>query len=343
MSRRDDFNIPDLGPAEPDRAPRYQNTNQNKPPAPQPTAVSGPGWIYSFVMIVLVVAIAGIAYWNLLLQESLNQREKQLQQMQTSLTDIKQSLNIAESSAEQSGQTMQQQLNSVRGTAEQKYKHFDSEIAKLWTVAYQRNKPKLESQDKALKAQDKTLKGQADSLAANQSAIGKQAKALESQKQALADQQKALAALESKLKASEKKNRSLEQKLAALDKSVGTQLGKLKSDQKKQLQAATAKQESSVKDQLTKAQTQLSAEAEAMNEQQAELVTAQRELTDRLAALELKQRAAGTSQTLERRVKTNEQAVQAFDSARRQLNRDLLQVRQKLNNLQLKIEQTRNR
>ena len=49
--------------------------------------------------------------------------------------------------------------------ATQKYTHFDSEIAKLWTIAYQRNKPQLEEQKKLLEAQSAELEGVKQQLA----------------------------------------------------------------------------------------------------------------------------------------------------------------------------------
>ena len=47
----------------------------------------------------------------------------------------------------------------------------------------------------------------------------------------------------------------------------------------------------------------------------------------------------GSAAELERRVKVNEQAVKAIDGSRLLINKELLQIRQKLNNLQLKVEQ----
>ncbi|WP_315980678.1 hypothetical protein [Aliamphritea spongicola] len=45
-----------------------------------------------------------------------------------------------------------------------------------------------------------------------------------------------------------------------------------------------------------------------------------------------------TAASLERRVKINEQAVKAIDGSRLVLNKELLRIRQRLNNLQLQVE-----
>ncbi|WP_415898888.1 hypothetical protein [Neptuniibacter sp. QD48_11] len=136
---------------------------------------------------------------------------------------------------------------------------------------------------------------------------------------------KELAALKKTLQAQEKTVKSLKSQIAQQKKELASVSGL-----KKTVNAEVAK--------LTKLTSRVESEMRTTNElakeQMEDLLKAQRTLTDRLAKLEGKSNA-----DLERKVKVNEQAIRAFDGTRRQLNQDLLQVRQKLNNMQLLLEQ----
>ncbi|WP_415881974.1 hypothetical protein [Neptuniibacter sp. QD34_54] len=138
-------------------------------------------------------------------------------------------------------------------------------------------------------------------------------------------QAKELAALKKTLQAQEKTVKSLKSQVAQQKKTLASVSGL-----KKTVNAEVAK--------LTKLTSRVESEMRTTNElakeQMEDLLKAQRTLTDRLAKLEGKNNA-----DLERKVKVNEQAIRAFDGTRRQLNQDLLQVRQKLNNMQLLLEQ----
>ncbi|WP_415892204.1 hypothetical protein ACMXYX_12595 [Neptuniibacter sp. QD72_48] len=138
-------------------------------------------------------------------------------------------------------------------------------------------------------------------------------------------QAKELAALKKTLQAQEKTVKSLKSQVAQQKKTLASVSGL-----KKTVNAEVAK--------LTKLTSRVESEMRTTNElakeQMDDLLKAQRTLTDRLAKVEGKSNA-----DLERKVKVNEQAIRAFDGTRRQLNQDLLQVRQKLNNMQLLLEQ----
>lgn len=138
-------------------------------------------------------------------------------------------------------------------------------------------------------------------------------------------QAKELAALKKILQAQEKTVKSLKSQLAQQKKELASVSGF-----KKTVNAEVAK--------LTKLTSRVESEMRTTNElakeQMDDLLKAQRTLNDRIVKLEGKSNA-----DLERKVKVNEQAIRAFDGTRRQLNQDLLQVRQKLNNMQLLLEQ----
>lgn len=61
------------------------------------------------------------------------------------------------------------------------------------------------------------------------------------------------------------------------------------------------------------------------------------ELSDKISGINNKGNSGNAS--ILRRIAATEQAVRAFDSTRRQLNQDILQVKQKVNRMQLQLEQ----
>lgn len=286
---RDDFDIPDFGPAEPDRVSHHAATRNGgsidaQPLVAQPERRGGGGWFQSFLLILLVAGCSGLGYWTLTLTEQLKSEQKSVAELQGQMAEMRSLLNMAESSAEKSGSTMLDKIADVNRAAQGKYKYFDSEIAKLWTIAYQRNKPELEKQAKTLASQGKQLDKTTKSVLAQ-----------------------------------DKKLKSLDAKLGKNQKALKAELS---SDLKK-MRADVAATQTSVR--LTE---------ELVQEEQAELSASLRGLTDRTAALENTQR----KNALERRIKINEEAIDAFDATRRELNRSLLQIRKRINELQLSVE-----
>jgi len=311
---RDDFDIPDLGPAEPERITPQNgsgsgNNGHAEPPRNTPqTESSGGGWFQTLLLILLVAGCSGLGYWTLTLMDQLKAEQKNVAELQGQMQEMRELLNMAESSAEKSGNTMLDKLGDMSRTAQGKYAHFDSEIAKLWTVAHQRNKPEIEKQGKKLGEQDKVLSAQ---------------------KAQLAKLDKSLAALDKKLKTLDRSQKSLNGKLVAAEKAQKAQAesnnvlaDKVKADLAK------------VKADAVKVQIGVRMSEEAMQEEQNTLKNSMRKLTDRIAALENTQR----KNALERRVKVNEDAIDAFDATRRELNRNLLQIKKRLNSLQLAVE-----
>ncbi|EAR60892.1 hypothetical protein [Neptuniibacter caesariensis] len=297
MNRDDDINVPDLGPAEP------SSEGRAAPVSAQPAAkaqagsgsqasssASGASPVLYLVMIVLVVAVSALGYYGYEMQQSLKEREATFEQAQGQIGQLEQLLKQAEQGAAQSGEALQGNVTSLESTLKQKDKQLDSEIAKLWAIAHQKNKPLIEKQAKELAALKKSLAEQGKSTDALKARLAKQESALK--------------------KAS----------------GAGSEVTKLK----KQLSSEINK----VNKLVARLEAELRTGAELAQEQTDELIKTQRQLSDRLVALEGKSNA-----DLVRRVKLNEQAVRAFDGTRRQLNQDLLQVKQKLNNLQLQLEQ----
>ncbi len=337
MSRSQEFDIPDLGPAQEGAAPPHRRA---APVAPPPA--KGGNLLHSLVLVLLTAVASGLGYWGYGLQQQLDDSLEQQAQAALRLADLEQLLEVTSDSASQSGQTLSGRLEQQGKAAAEKYQHFDSEIAKLWTIAYQSNKPKLEAQEKLLASQaelqaqqGKQLEVQAAQLA-QLSPLGEQLQAqaaqlesqvaqLESQAAQLKSQAIEVKSLQGALAASDKARAATDKQLAAL---AGLEKGQtsLKSDLDKTLLE--------VKRSLATLETQVRISEEVQSEKVAAQQQALRKLSDKVATLE-----AGAGNTdLSRRVRVNEQAIQAIDGSRRQLNQELLQLRQQLNNLQLRLQ-----
>lgn len=96
------------------------------------------------------------------------------------------------------------------------------------------------------------------------------------------------------------------------------------------------KQVASIKQSAAALSTEFQVLSESIESEQSELSKKLSFLADEMKAMKASQ---GSAVGLERRVKVNEQAVKAIDGSRLLMNKELLQIRQKLNNLQLKVEQ----
>jgi len=364
MSSSDnDLNIPNLGPAqrEPDLAagPKAAPKPAAQPVAPeieataqQPVTVvterrRGVGVLTGGVLMMVVAACVGLGYWVMELQLQFQTRTAELTEARYQIGELRELLQTAESSALESGQSLIGQVGQMSSTAQSKYTHYDSEIAKLWTIAYQRNKPELEAQKKTLQAQSeqltsqsKLLDEQGKQLATQNKQLGELLTLVEAQKVLLAKQDEALKTQQKQFAETDKQIAGLVTQSANVDKAVNY-VNELKSSQDQLSTAQTSQSKAtgdalaSVKRELAGTRTELSTQAEILNEQLAEQADALKVLEARLNNAP---KTSSGDTGLKRRVAINEDAIRAFDGTRRQLNRELLQIRQKLNNLQLKVE-----
>ncbi|WP_420598879.1 hypothetical protein [Neptuniibacter sp.] len=216
--------------------------------------------------------------------------------------------------AQQQMEQLQALIKKAEEGAVQSGEKLQGDVSSLESSLRQKDK-KLDSEIAKLwvvahqKNQPK-IEQQSKDIAALKKSLG----ALEKDKTA---QQKSIKSLQSTIKAQEKQLKSVaaaKTEIDALQKAVKAEVAKLSKL-------------------IARVETETRANTEFMQEQQDEMIKTQRALTDRIIKLEGKSTAG-----LERRVKLNEQAVKAFDSTRSQLSQDLLFVKQKLNNLQLMIE-----
>lgn len=308
-----DLDLPNFGPAErepeikasgnapasePKSAPPTGGQSQSgsggnrQPSDPVQKSGSGGNGLSFFIILLLAASVGGLAYWNYLQHEQLLSLESERQGIDEKVLELQQLLQVAESSAAQSGETLQSQVQKQASTAQQKFTKLGSdttklnaEIAKLWVVAHQRNTPKIAALEKQLK--------EAKAL------TGTQAKALKSLTTDLVKLGKQVKSVEAKGSDAIKQVAAIKQSAATLSTEFQILSETIETDQLEQRKKLSA-------------------------------------FAEQIVALQGNQNSAVG---LERRVKINEQAVKAIDGSRLMLNKELLQIRQKLNNLQLKIEQ----
>lgn len=175
---------------------------------------SSGGGLLITVILLLLVAGGGYLGFNLMQQqEQLARLQSELNQASVRIESLEALLEVTSDSAEQSGQTLQQRLQDVDARVKERFTHFDSEIAKLWTIAYQRNKPQLEQQAEQLKQVQTRLAETETTLTALRKETDKTADGI-ARLAALKTEQAAMKkALQARLEATEKQLSTLEQGL----------------------------------------------------------------------------------------------------------------------------------
>jgi len=262
--------------------PEVKRSNAVAAPA---SGKRGGGFLLTLILLLLAAGCGVLGYLVMDLSTRLGQQQEQLTKSQERLGEMEQMLALTSDSATQSGATLTGRIGQLEAQATQKNAHFDSEIAKLWTIAYQRNKPQLEEQKKLLEAQSTEL-----------DSVKKQLASASKQVDSLSGELKQLATLKQSLG-------ELEKKLSAERERIG----------------------------------QVGADAEfALSLERDERTKALQSAAARLDVLEKAQRGGGD---LTPRVASIEQSIRAIDGSRRQFSQELLQVRQQLNALQLRLEQ----
>lgn len=305
-----DLDVPSFGPAERDsaigknaapKAAAEVAPKQTVPPgkgsnggsgggAPAPKSSSGGGLSFIIVLL-LAAAVAGLTYWGYMQHQQLQAYQSSQETMQAQVLELQQLLQVAESSAAESGESLLDTMKKQGVEAQGKYKQLDSEIAKLWAVTHQRNTPKIAELEKQLKAA----------------------------RSEVAKQQKTAVAQEKKVKGLSADVKKFAASLKALQQA----------DNKTEQQLAT------VKKTAAGVSSEFQVMAESVELQQADQKKILSGFAEQIVALQTNQ---NSSAGLDRRVKVNEQAVRAIDGSRILLNKELLQIRQKLNNLQLQVE-----
>ena len=299
--REPGFNIDQLNDPVPTLEPTALTKTQSKPKAPRvseaPVPARGNGLLVGLVVVSLA-ATAAIGFLNYKMQQKLDQQSSLIEQMNLWLESTDANLAKTSTTASQSGETLQSRMEQVSQRLEDRIKHFDSEIAKLWTVSYQRNKPQLEEQGKLLDAQTSKL----DKLAAT----------VEVQSKELQKQIATVGGIQTASDTAAKDAKEALNKASGVDKQLKTLSDSL---------AKLSKANSALQKQLTQLSSDTEFQLSIERDERAKLA-------DRI-------QKGGDTLPIERRLVTIEERLASIDSSRKTVNDELLKVKQQVNTLLL--------
>ncbi len=137
--------------------PHYSNSSASKAGAP---GVKSIGLIWKFLVLILMCGLGGLGYFFVEQTERLSQLQGRFDELEAKIVSTDESLN-------ESGTALAGKLKDQGETLD---KHW-SEIKKLWGVSHDRNRKKIEAQEKTLAAQNKTVKNLQASMSARKKEI----------------------------------------------------------------------------------------------------------------------------------------------------------------------------
>lgn len=353
MSRdNEEINVPLMGPADPDELKESNKSSAASAGSKKSTASSsvkatnrqGDSWVTTLILVLLTAGCGVLGYLAFGMQSTLMEQRALLSEAQQQVSALEERLQQTSESASQSGETLQQQVEGLQQALDQ-----------------------LTSQQLATVDQNTQLEASIIQLEQTTQALAEQATDRSEQINRMLDQQTTdqerigvLLASSETVVESVNQIAQMKEQLSEVAKEQALIL-KANSDQQQSLTELESSQQSSTDtanqaiqalaqrldslDQLSlQLQTQLAifdeTSVDRANQQQAKLAA----LDKRVASLDsyTKQLAkvAGSVKTdtrLTRRVATNEQAIAAIDGTRRQVNSELLNIRQQLNALSLKV------
>ncbi|WP_438952130.1 hypothetical protein [Porticoccus sp.] len=186
---------------------RRRVAEQPPPPGSSGGGTIGPVW--KFLVLVLLLGLAGMSY--LLVQE-----KGRLAQLQSRFDELEVKIVSTDESLNQSGATLGMKIREHEETLD---KHW-SEIRKLWGVSFDTNRKNIESQGATLTAQEKTIKGLQASAAERKQEIAGMAGKVEKAGQSA--ETAASSAMAAKLEVNDLVDRlqAISTRLNAIDKTV---------------------------------------------------------------------------------------------------------------------------
>jgi uncharacterized coiled-coil protein SlyX len=137
--------------------PHYSNSSASKAGAP---GVKSIGLIWKFLVLILMCGLGGLGYFFVEQTERLSQLQGRFDELEAKIVSTDESLN-------ESGTALAVKLKDQGETLD---KHW-SEIKKLWGVSHDRNRKKIEAQEKTLAAQSNTVKNLQASMSARKKEI----------------------------------------------------------------------------------------------------------------------------------------------------------------------------
>lgn len=312
-----DLELPSFGPAE--REPNIKLPGDKAQPEPSQNAAasrpqvvaaqtkrSGGSGLSYLIILLLAAAVAGLAYWNYLQHQQLQALEVERQTVDEKIVELQKLFLVAGNSAAQTGETLQNQVQRQASAAQQKFEKLDADVGKFDAAI-----TRLDAEVTKLNTENGKLW-----VVAHQRNTPK-----------IAELEKLLNDTSARIDTQVKALEGMTGELAKLDKQLKT------ADVKN---SENSKQVAAIRQSASALSTEFQALTESVELQQADQKKKMALLAEQVISLKEDQ---GLAAGLERRVKVNEQAVKAIDGSRLLTNNELLQIRQKLNNLQLKVEQ----
>jgi len=300
--REPGFNLDQLAEPVPTLEPEKQTPHV--PKSSSNSTVNPPnksGGLGAGIAVIALLVAVGMAVWNYQLTQKMDQQSVLLEQMNLWLESTDATLTKTTTSASQSGETLSSRLEQLNGRVEDRIKHFDSEIAKLWTVSYQRNKPQLEKQGETIEAQAKLIQSQTDSINSIQSGLEQIQEQAKKSNDSVVTLSKSVSEFENSLKKRDQQLSKLNDLFASKDKQIV---------------------------QLNERVAQLNSDLEFQ-------LSIERDERARLSEQLDQVKSGSSSSDIDGRIATIEERLRSIDSSRQSVNAELLNIKQQLNTLLL--------
>ncbi|WP_404361764.1 hypothetical protein [Marinobacter sp.] len=257
-------------------------------------------------VLLVVVAIAGLGAWYQQQQrisamaQELEETEDWMRQSKLALARFEGDLSETGETIDNRGSTLEQRLEAQK----EQIATANSEIRKLWVIAYEKNRPLLEKHTSLLEAQGKQLAALQQTQEAQSTELTTLAGSLSEQNQRLSGMAEATARYESEFE--QLKSRDAE--LAARAESLAESLDSVKQEVERRLQRFVQEQKL--------ASGGLEGRVSALERELQDLEAAQRKLNQ-----------------AEQRLNRVEGAIEAIDSARAQLTSRLVRLSEQVDQL----------
>ncbi|WP_336366971.1 hypothetical protein [Marinobacter sp. C2H3] len=206
---------PAAKPAPAPRDKRSGNGRDQSPKAPRGGRSTGGGRALLWFALVLVAVAAGAGWY--LQQQRIKALESQLEEADYWARQSKLALARFEGELSETGESLQQKGDSLTGRIESNTKALEtanSEIRKLWVVANERNKARLDEQQGQIKALSDDLAERKQAIESLSTDLAQAKKALEAD----------LAAIKQQQQQSQEQIASIGQRLDGVDKTVEARL-----------------------------------------------------------------------------------------------------------------------
>lgn len=274
--------------------------SQNPTPKAKASGQQRPGMVLPLLLIVVISAVSGFYIWEL--RTRVQTLEDNLAYTSDVIKQSKLLMARIEGQVHETGSEMEEKGSvTQRSLAE-----LNSEVRKLWGVSNDRNKKAIAANQDAVQAmQQKTadLESQLKALTVSQDQFSKR---VDGKFAPLAKLPAKLSELEGDLKKEGQQLLQLSQNVQAVGKSVSEQEADLKL----------------VRSDLAKVKSGASAS---------------QEIVSRVDAVERKLASMAFQNNVETRVKSTEDAIEAIDASRRQINQRVVQMERRLNEIQLSV------